>query len=177
MRVTILSAILYFGVSGVCLAGSQIDNVWEYLTKREYLSQWAVISIDGNRGYFQCERYEEYLRCPFPVWAKLLPSAELYAPISAQGSPYPELEGTVTKTYMKSSQAKTLINLLADEKLEFAEVYSQLEGEKGAAAGTSYDVVLILELSYANFEHLVENVLGTVWGASVIGDYLIETDS
>ena len=177
MRITILSAILYFGVSGACLAGSQIDNVWEYLTKKKYSSQWAVISIDGNKGYLQCERYEDYLRCPFPVWVKLLPSAEFYAPISAQGSPYPELEGTETKTYMKSSQAKTLIKLLEDEKLEIAEVYSQLEDEKGAAAGTNYDVVLILELTYANFENLVEKVLSTVWGASITGDYLIETDS
>ena len=177
MRITILAAILYFGVSGISLADSKIDKVWEYLAKREYSSQWVVISIDGNKGYFQCERYEEYLRCPFPVWVKLLPSAKFYAPISAQGSPHPELEGAETKTYMKSSQAKTLIKLLTDEKLEFVEVYNQLEDEKGTAAGTNYDVVLVLELNYVSFEKLVEKVLGTVWGASITGNYLIETDS
>ncbi|WP_372743329.1 hypothetical protein [Neptunomonas sp.] len=177
MRITILSALIFFGTSGICFAESQIDDVWEYLTKKENSSQWAVISIEGNRGFLQCERYDEYLRCPFPVWAKLLPSAKFYAPISVQTSPYPEVEGTETKLYMEANQVKTLISLLSEKKLEYAEVYSQLEDEKGAVAGTSYDVVLILDLDYAKFENLVNEFLNIVWGAGITGDYQIETDS
>lgn len=167
---------LYFCASQVCWAGSQIDTAWDYLTTKQDSSQWAVISVEGNKGYVQCERYDDVLRCPFPVWSKLLPGTKLYAPVSPQLTPHPEIKGTKTKTYMEERQAKKLIKLLSDEKLEFAEVYSRLENKKGATAGTSYEVILILQLNYAKFENLVEKVLSTVWGAHNIGTYLIETD-
>lgn len=176
MRAAALIATLYLTCASASLADTSVASVWDYLTKEEYASQWAVVSIAGNKGYVQCERYEQYLRCPFPVWAKLLPSAKLFAPVSAQAAPYPDLEGTVTKTYMSESQAEKLVRLLVEEELEYAEVYSQLEDQNAEPAGTNHDVILVLELDYADFEALVENVLTTVWDADPEGGYQIETD-
>ena len=158
------------------LAGPELDAAWRYLTKNADTAQWAVVSVDGNPGYVQCARNEDYLRCPFPVWARLLPDAGVYRPVSQQASPHPELAGTELKTYMAASQAGALTRILSREGLEFRNVYSLLEDQSGATVGTNYEVVLILKLDYGKFERLVANVLQTVWGADITQRYRVDTD-
>lgn len=177
MRTVLPAAALFLAYTSASLANPSVESVWKYLATEEYASQWAVISVPGNKGYFQCERYEAYLRCPFPVWAKLLPDAQLYAAVTARSTPFPDLEGTETKTYLTESQAKELVDILRREELEFAEVYGRLEDQNGDPAGTNHDVVLVLELDYPDFTRLVETVLTRVWDANVDGGYEIETDS
>ena len=176
MRVSILTAVVLLLASGVGHASPQTDAAWEYLTRSDNTEQWAVISVDGNPGYFQCARYPSYLRCPFPVWIKLLPGTRIYASVSSRDAPYPEVEGTETRTFMDSDQVDALVKLLSREGLRFAKLYSRLENEKGADAGTSFEVVLVLELDYDNFGALVAEMLQTVRGADTTSGYRVDTD-
>lgn len=176
MRTRTAFAILILMSSGICYAENRIEDAWKYLTKPEDTTQWVVVSVSDSEGFVQCQRYETHLKCPFPVWAKLLPNTRMYAPVAEQKFPYPEIEGTVANVYLTSDQAQRLKTLLAKEGLEFSEIYSRFQNEEGVAVGAGYDIVLTLGLDYEGFENLVTKLLNSVWDANVAGGFMVERD-
>ena len=177
MRFLLLVVLLT--VTGPCCS-SEIDSIekaWAYLTAPSRSDQWIVIESKKNGRYVQCANMGEFLKCPFPVWLKALPTAKRTAVKTSRGTPFPDVAGSRMREYIAHTEIALLKEAIAKQGLKPEDVFSQVVDERGRIVGTSHDIVVILKPSFSRFASFVQHVLNTVWGGTAEDGYTIETDS
>jgi len=120
---------------------------------------------------------KDFLMCPVPVWLKALPEAKRTASKKSRGTPFAEVPGSKAKQYISPQKVLFLKETLKRNGLKAEDVYSQVVDERGRVVGTSYDVRVVLELSFKGFVPLVEDILRSVWDTTKQDGYAFGTDS
>ena len=177
MRTILAFSLLIF--SAVCTSSEirSLEEAWSYLNATINTHQRVVIESKKNGRYVQCENMGSFLKCPFPVWAKVLPNVELTRQKAARGSPYPEVAGSKRYEYITPIEIAVLKNIIRENRLTPDDVYISLVDQKGKVVGSSYDIVVIIEPSYKYFTLFVQNILEKVWNSNASDGYTISIKS
>ena len=177
MRLAVLIVLL--GHWCICSAGqiTSIDDAWMYLAKPGKVDRWVVIGSQKNKGYIQCERMRDFILCPFPVWAKVLPGPKQVVPRKPRPTPYPEVSGSRNEEYIPSNKVLLLKQTLKRHRIDAEDVYTQLLDEKGRVVGTAYDIRIVLELDFDKFVPVVQDILQRVWDTPKQDGYKFDSDS
>jgi hypothetical protein len=160
-----LTALFLFGAPSIHAQVDSTTSAWGYLTDRNSSLQWVIISSKRNNGYVQCENVRTFVRCEFPVWAKILPGERRTKPVGLRGSAYPDVSGAKLNEYLSGAQLAALKKTLARMRIKPEDVHSQAVNPRGAVVGTSYDVAVVLELAFEDFDRFVTDVLMEVFQA------------
>ena len=173
-----LITILLLTISNYSFAGqvNSATDTWNYLISKNKKYQWAVVSLSRDQ-YIQCTNEIDYIRCPFPVSVNFTRKPKQFKMIKPRPKPYPIAPNSKQINYLTGTEVNKIKNTLKELNLESFDVYSKIVDENEKAVGSSYDIVLILELDYKHFNLLVNKLFKNVWGASKQQKYFYETDS
>ena len=178
MRTVILFFLLSFSLLARAADMRSPSDAWRYLIEARQAEPWVVVSSPKSRGYIQCKNMGTFVACPFPVSLAIKPGISQTRVQSKQRMPYPAVAGaTVTNAYLPAQQVSILKAVLRKLGLKPEDVYGQVIDEQRRIVGTSYDVSIVLDPSYKDFERLVMEVLREVWQAMPEDGYLYEKDS
>lgn len=153
------------------------SEAWSYLTAPNSNLHWVVISTQNNGSYLQCENIRTVIRCPFPVWAKLVPGDRQTKPVNSRDTPFPEISGSELIEYIPAKKIPSLKKTLTRLGLKPNDVYSQAINRKRSVVGTSYDVTVILEMNYKGFDLFVQSVFSELGETASVDTYKYETGS
>ena len=150
-----------------CAAGaeelSSHRQAWQHLVSDTSGSAWVVISAADDQ-FIQCANMGDFIRCPFPVSVSVKPGTDLTTTIENRLQPFPELPGSERVEYISAERTAAIRQALERRHQQVYDVYGRLADEHGQEVGTSHDLVIALDLDYADFETLVNGVFADVWG-------------
>jgi hypothetical protein len=149
-------------------------SAWTFLSDRKSTLQWVIISSTKNEGYVQCENMRTVIRCPFPVWAKVLPGQARTRAAASRDTAFPEVDGARLNQYLSAERLASLKRVLARVGVKPEDAYSRMVNARGAVVGTSYDVIVVLKPTYANFDRLVSEVFREVFQTTPLDGYKYE---